>query len=120
MILLHSFYELLSITTTPTGYEAEVVLNPDHEVYKGHFPDKPVVPGACTLSVVREVLSEIVGCKVRFDTIKECKFVSVLTPEDSPRVVLAISITDDTHISCIVSSGETVLMKLRATFKKEQ
>ena len=34
-----------------------VILNPDHLIYKAHFPGQPVTPGVCILQMIRELLS---------------------------------------------------------------
>ena len=31
-----------------------VILNPDHLIYKAHFPGQPVTPGVCILQMIQE------------------------------------------------------------------
>ena len=35
----------------------QITLNPAHEIFKGHFPGNPVMPGVCTVQIVKELLS---------------------------------------------------------------
>ena len=70
------FYRIIDFTPTEEGYTAEVELRADHPVYQGHFPAQPVVPGVCTMRVVRELTARAVGCAIWFDTIREAKFVA--------------------------------------------
>ena len=33
----------------------KVILNPDHLIYKAHFPGQPVTPGVCILQIIQEL-----------------------------------------------------------------
>lgn len=43
-----------------------VRLDAAHPVYAGHFPGNPVLPGVCTLQIVRECLERGTGRRHRF------------------------------------------------------
>jgi 3-hydroxymyristoyl/3-hydroxydecanoyl-(acyl carrier protein) dehydratase len=32
-----------------------IKLNPNHEIFSGHFPDNPILPGVCVLQMVKEI-----------------------------------------------------------------
>ncbi len=40
-------------------------INKDCDIFKGHFPGHPVVPGACMLQIVKDVLEEALKVSVR-------------------------------------------------------
>ena len=102
MRLEGNFYTIHAITTgNPGEYTISAELFADHPIYKGHFPEQPVVPGVCTLTVIRECLAKIVGREVTFTAIKECKYLSALIPQLRATVVNG-------------NSSQSVL-KLRAT-----
>lgn len=81
MVLEGSFYRIIKLESQENSYIIEVELNPEHEIYKGHFPEQAVVPGVCTLTIIRECLSKALGKDLVFDSIKECKYISALIPE---------------------------------------
>ncbi len=93
-------------------FEAE--LNPEHAVLKGHFPGNPVMPGVCTLRLVRACVSEALGYPVMFSSIKSCKFLSTVLPAAGERMQVAFSITENKLQGKAFYRGSQVL-KLTAT-----
>ena len=46
--LLPNFYKVThSEHINETDWVVQVMLNPQHAIYSGHFPQQPVVPGVC-------------------------------------------------------------------------
>ncbi|MCX6330659.1 MAG: hypothetical protein NTZ85_14245 [Bacteroidia bacterium] len=37
----------------------QVELKRDHDIFKGHFPGNPILPGVCTIQILKELLSFI-------------------------------------------------------------
>lgn len=120
MVLEGNFYKIIK-TDKPQedSYAIEVELNPEHEIYKGHFPEQPVVPGVCTLTIVRECLSKVLGKDVVFEAIKECKYISALIPEENLRIILNLKIVDSTGVrgTVVRSDNQEIVIKLRATLR---
>ena len=118
MRLEGNFY---TVHTIEKGGEGEYTISAElfagHPIYEGHFPSQPVVPGVCTLTVIRECLGNILGRQVAFTSIKECKYLSALLPEDNIPITINIAIAEGSQLRATVvnnSSAQTVL-KLRAT-----
>ena len=73
-----------------------VILNPDHLIYKAHFPGQPVTPGVCILQMIQELLSEQCGTRLYISKIKNAKFVNMISPVSDGRIsVVFISVTED-------------------------
>ena len=54
-MLLENFYKIIHRKEREDGKrEIEIELNPGHALYQGHFPGQPVVPGVCTLQMIKE------------------------------------------------------------------
>ena len=114
MRLADDFYTLIDSKRTERGWDAEVELNPAHGIYGGHFPGPPVVPGVCTLTIIRELLADFSGRGIRFSAIRECKFVGAIVPEPGLRLHFSMEL-EDNRLKCTASrKGETAL-KLIAT-----
>jgi 3-hydroxyacyl-[acyl-carrier-protein] dehydratase len=111
---LDGFYRIEASNRTETGWKVDLTLIAGHRIYEGHFPEKAVVPGMCTLTVIREVLSQLLGKPVMFSYIRECKFLSALLPEEDIRLSLDIQYSAEGKVKCLVSEGETSAMKLSA------
>lgn len=60
-MLKNDFYKInsLEISTDRCTANAKVELNREHEIFKGHFPEIPVVPGVCTIQMIKEILCEL-------------------------------------------------------------
>ena len=71
-----------------------IVLNPDHLIYKAHFPGQPVTPGVCILQMVQELLSVQEGKLLFIKSIKNAKYTRMMSPvTDSHISVLFKSVT---------------------------
>jgi 3-hydroxyacyl-[acyl-carrier-protein] dehydratase len=80
MILAGSFYTLVNPVTEADGIRAVLEINPGHEIFKGHFPGQPVVPGVCMMQIVKELLETATGRSLRLHTGLDLKFLSVIDP----------------------------------------
>ena len=73
-----------------------IVLNPDHLIYKAHFPGQPVTPGVCILQMLQELLSVQIGKQLFIKNIKNAKFISMMSPVTDGRIsVLFSSLTPE-------------------------
>ena len=119
MRLADDFYFLELLEYERGVFSAEVSINPNHRIYEGHFPAGAVVPGVCTLTVIRECLSKAMGREIAFAAIKECKFVSALIPEKDLRIRMDFTITDSGQLKGLVTTpgpeGEQIGIKLKAS-----
>ncbi len=111
---LDGFYRINGSSRTENGWEVNMTLLAGHKIYEGHFPEKAVVPGMCTLTVIREVLSQLLEKPVMFSYIRECKFLSALLPEKDIILTLDIQYSPEGKVKCLVKEGETSAMKLSA------
>ena len=59
-----------------------VRLNPEHEIYKAHFPGQPITPGVCQIQMVTELLSLHRGMEMILTDIKSVKYMAVISPAE--------------------------------------
>ena len=120
MILKGNFYNIDSVESVSNGeYNVVVTISKEHPIYAGHFPQQAVVPGVCTLTIIKECLGEILSREVVFDTIKECKYISALVPQDNLAITMNISLSEENKVRATITrndNGQGVL-KLRATIR---
>lgn len=100
-------------------FVVEAELLPDHTIYEGHFPGQPVVPGVCTLTIIRECLGNILDKDVKFSSIKDCKYVSALLPSAGLRITINLTLTDESKLNAVVvrNDDQQTVLKLRAELK---
>lgn len=114
------FYRIEQIESVSDGvFSVRLVLCANHPVYEGHFPGQPVVPGVCTLTIIKECLGKILSRKVGFASIKECKFVSALVPQNDLRITVNLSMTESTSVKAVVvrTENQQTVLKLRGTIR---
>ena len=73
-----------------------IILNPDHLIYKAHFPGQPVTPGVCILQMIQEIISEQEGMPLFIRKIKNVKFTNLISPLNDSRIsVLFSSVSEE-------------------------
>lgn len=96
-----------------------VRLDAEHPVYGGHFPGNPVLPGVCSLQIVRECLELGTGRRHRFTAIRECKFLGMIVPQADGLLDIDIRLADDgptaKKVTCVITNNEKTVLKLKAT-----
>ena len=63
-----------------------IILNPDHLIYKAHFPGQPVTPGVCILQIIQELLSVEMDIPLFIKKIKNVKFTNMISPVTDRRI----------------------------------
>lgn len=71
-----------------------IILNPDHLIYKAHFPGQPVTPGVCILQMLQELLSVEIGKQLFIKNIKNAKFISMMSPVTDSRVSVLFTLVE--------------------------
>jgi len=122
-MLLKDFYTIQSFETTESQkYVATIMLNKNHEVFKGHFPGNPVTPGVCMMQIIKELTQEAVKGTLTMKSASNIKFMALINPEENPllRLELDITITEDDIVKVKNTSyfEDTVALKLSCIYSK--
>lgn len=72
----------------------DVELNPDSEIYRGHFPGEPVSPGVCSIGMIVACASRSTGSPLEIRKISRCRFLSVISPQNRQDLRIRIELTD--------------------------
>ena len=59
----------------------KIRLNPGSDIYKAHFPEKPITPGVCIVQVIVEILSDYMKQNLLLSYVKNVKFLQLVSPE---------------------------------------
>jgi 3-hydroxyacyl-[acyl-carrier-protein] dehydratase len=101
---------------------ASLSINKNSSIFEGHFPGQPVVPGACMVQLVKDVLEEALHMPILLKKAGNIKFINMITPANNPTAKLTISykLTDDGNINVNANlfSGEVTCFKLQAVYIK--
>lgn len=95
-------------------------INADSEILKGHFPGHPVVPGACMLQIVKEVLERTLNHSVRLKKADQLKFMIMIDPTNTSTVTLDMTYKnaeDDTIVvTAKLSNPDALYFKFQGSF----
>lgn len=84
MNFLNKLYTVESVRRSQEGASYDLRLNPDHIIYRAHFPGEPITPGVCILQMGIELLSDALGEEVELQEAKSVKFLNILRPDGTP------------------------------------
>ena len=116
MKLSGGLFNVVSRFPADGGCDFRIHLDSTHFIYAAHFPGEPVTPGVCILQIAVELLSEAIGRTVELVSVKNAKFLRVISPEENPDLDVAVRnvIAEDGQVKAQVSisEGETVFAKL--------
>lgn len=102
---------------------ATLEINKESNILKGHFPGQPVLPGACMLQIVKEVLISTIGVSMRLKKVDHLKFIKLIDPRENNMLQLTLSYRPfDYNMMLVVAhliSDKSVFFKLKGSFIAE-
>ena len=120
MILAGDFYTIVSSFMEADKIQAVLKINPEHEIFKGHFPGQPVVPGVCMMQIVKELLETVTGRPLRLHTGLDIKFLSVIDPRKNNTIHTetnySVLATGDVNVTARLFYNEITFFKFKGVF----
>ena len=119
-MLIEGLYKVNKITHNDSEIQAQISLNPTHDIFKGHFPGNPIMPGVCMMQVIKELTEGVLKLEPFLQTSTNIKFMAKINPELNPDLVLKIDFTEEDGIIKLKNNtffGETLALKLNAKYK---
>lgn len=92
-MLNNTFFSFATPETDGNLLKTTISLNPGHDIFKGHFPGNPIVPGVCMMQMIKEVLENQLDKKLKLVKADNIKFLSFINPNDHPQVGLEIKVS---------------------------
>ena len=119
-MLINNLYEILNLELKGEKIIAEIRLNPAHDIYKGHFPDQPLLPGVLQLQIVKEILSEAIKKEICLKSSSNIKFLSMIDPGQVDKLSIEIDIISEIagmyKVNARIHSGNTVFLRLKGVY----
>lgn len=119
---LDNFYKVLTVKdgSDPNLKLIECEINKDHQVFEGHFPGNPVMPGVCMLHIVKEMAENCVGKSLFMEQCTNVKFLSIMNPQLDSKLWLEIFINEDgdkVRIKGNAKSQDIIVLKLSVVYR---
>jgi 3-hydroxyacyl-[acyl-carrier-protein] dehydratase len=122
MVENNTLFKISKLVHTDGLISAMLDINKDCDIFNGHFPGQPVVPGACMLQIVKDVLEKALNNPLLLKKANHLKFMVMIDPRDTQLVVLdmAYEFADggDINVTTKLMSGEVVCFKFQGSFGK--
>ena len=100
-----------------------VSLNPEHFIYRAHFPGEPVTPGVVILQISVEILEVVLGLPLQLSTARNVKFLRVINPLQTPSVTYSCRKLevegDEIKAQIAVTGGEDIYAKLSIVCRRK-
>ena len=121
-MLKNDLYIIQKISGTDTIIETVVELNAQHKIFVGHFPGHPVLPGACMLQMVKELLETFFQKPLRLVKADDIRFSAMVDPTANKELTFSIQYhlmeTQSINVNAkILKQDNTVCCKIKASFK---
>lgn len=116
MKLLDSLFSIVSESDSGSRHDYKIRLDPEHFIYKVHFPGEPITPGVCIMQIAIELMEKAAGKPLELKCARNIKFLKVISPAEITLLDCSLdkfSRENDT-VSCQASltSGGTPYAKL--------
>jgi len=120
-MLLGNFYTISSVQKENNSINAMLELNTTHRIFEGHFPGQPVVPGACLLQMVKEIMQTVTPNNIRLIKAHQLKFISPINPSANNDLRFAltynISANDEITVSATLLNNTVACFKFSGVFQ---
>lgn len=121
--LLHNFYREQSSTfknKLETQFSSNIELNPNHEIYKGHFEEVSVAPGVCLVQIIKEIVMSKFEVNLILSDASNIKFLALINPKENSifQLDFTLNITDNIYdVTANYIANGTIFTKFKGKFK---
>lgn len=119
MILKDHLYQIVNIEKSGDSCTFTLRISETHPLFKGHFPETPVLPGVCILQIFKE-LAEVDLASVSplgYSEIKQCKFLTPVAMNEPATVLVTITLQQEGafwNLSASMKSESSIHTSLKA------
>ena len=118
-MLTDPIFKILSINSTEGLISAALEIDIDHEIFNGHFPEQPVVPGACMVQLVKDVLEKKLGSPLQLKIANNLKFLTLINPQITTNLQLQLAYNTEDELLKVngdIVAEDLVYFKFQGVF----
>jgi len=114
----NDIFSIINLDHSDGLISALLGVNKNSEIFKGHFPGQPVVPGACMVQIVKDVLEQALNKPVQLKKAGQLKFMNIIVPGDEQlQLNISYKYSDaDIVISAMLNNAAVVCFKFMGSF----
>lgn len=119
-MLLNDFFQISHLQDDGFEINATLIINEGHEIFEGHFPGHPVVPGVCTMQMIKEIIEKVIQRKINLIKAHDMKFLALIDPFQNNIIQASVKYSADTESHLTVTASlfkdEQVHFKFKGQF----
>lgn len=118
MVLKDKLYCIKKISSTPQQSQVDIELIKDSEIYKGHFPGKPITPGVALVQMAVELASAVsqnAWCdkkELSIQQISSVKFLKSINPQEILDISYIFTPSDNGITKVVIAADSITLAKM--------
>jgi len=114
----NELYRISDVQQEGNQLTCRVAYDATHPIFAGHFPQQPVVPGVCTMAMIKDLLEQALGKKLLLRSTGQVKFLRLILPDVTPVAAISWQETDKGYSVTAGLKDEGVdLFKMNAVFE---
>lgn len=121
-MLRDNLYRVIELAHNDGSVNAVVTLDPEHDIFKGHYPGLPVLPGACMIQIIKETLEAVLAQKLLLAHSPQLKFLQMVDPRRDNAVSLSMAYEqsdgDFWKVSGALSHAGAAVLRFQWNFRK--
>lgn len=121
---LQSLYTISDLIVKDCKFSAVITFDPSNEIFSGHFPEQPIVPGVCLIHIVKDIAIRIAKREVLLSNGSNIKFLNVIDPRENTIVIIEGSFSFDEDRKLTLSAGilkeAIVFFKFKGVFTEAE
>lgn len=120
-MLIENLYTIDDFKYNDSQVLASISINKHHDIFKGHFPDNPVMPGVCMIQIIKELTEKALGKKLFMKKSTNIKFMALINPEVNSTLVLYLDIkneNDTFKVKNTTKMDDTMALKFNGVYKE--
>ena len=118
--LLNDFYTIKSSELIDDNkLMAEIFLNKNHDIFKGHFEQMPVVPGVCQTQIIKELLQLHLNKDLSLHKGDNIKFLAMILPTQIENIMIELNFKNESEnyqVDAKLFLETTIFTKFKGTF----
>lgn len=119
-MLIQNFYQTIVLQETANlSYNAQIHLNAAHPIFKGHFPDNPVMPGICMIQIIKELTESVLKQELFMEQVSNVKFMALINPEKCAEITINFQVdrtSEKVKVKSNIEYQGTIALKMSSTY----
>lgn len=81
-----NLFSIVSESKADNQSDFTIMLNSNHPIYAGHFPNEAITPGVCLIQIAVDLFSHIMQQTHHLAKAKNVKFLQIVRPDEHPEI----------------------------------